>query len=141
MLPAFHGDRMQRLTGLMAELTDRDLDGWPVGEPVELHPRLQRLTLEIILRAVFGLDEGPRLDRLRERLPQILSFGDSPISLLPPAQRLLRGRGVFGRFERDQSGGRPRAVRADRRAPARGRRARRRARDAARRHATPTARR
>lgn len=100
MLPAFHGDRMQRLTGLMAELTDRELETWPVGEPVELHPRLQQLTLEIILRAVFGLDEGPRLELLRARLPEILQFGDSPISLLPQAQRLLRGRGRFGRFER-----------------------------------------
>ncbi len=100
MLPAFHGDRMQRLTGLMSELTERELDSWPLGEPVELHPRLQRLTLEIILRAVFGLDEGPRLDLLRTRLPEILEFGDSPISLLPQAQRLLRGRGRFGRFER-----------------------------------------
>ncbi|MDO8211135.1 cytochrome P450 [Conexibacter sp. CPCC 206217] len=100
MLPAFHGDRMQRLTGLMQQLTERELDGWPVDAPVELHPRLQRLTLEIILRAVFGLDEGERLDLLRDRLPAILSFGDSPISLLPQAQRLLRGRGTFGRFER-----------------------------------------
>ncbi|MBB4662269.1 hypothetical protein BDZ31_001855 [Conexibacter arvalis] len=103
MLPAFHGDRMQRLTGLMDELTERELDGWPLDAPVELHPRLQALTLEIILRAVFGLDEGPRLDLLRERLPQILSFGDSPISLMPPLQRLMRGRGRFGRFERDRA--------------------------------------
>jgi cytochrome P450 len=103
MLPAFHGDRMQRLAGLMTELTERELDSWPVGEPVELNPRLQRLTLEIILRAVFGLDEGPRLDHLRQRLPAILAFGDSPISLLPPLQRALRGRGRFGRFERERA--------------------------------------
>lgn len=103
MLPAFHGDRMQRLTGLMEELTDRELDSWPIGSPVELHERLQALTLEIILRAVFGLDEGPRLELLRARLPEILSFGDSPISLMPPLQRLMRGRGRFGRFERDRA--------------------------------------
>jgi cytochrome P450 len=103
LLPAFHGDRMQRLTGLMEELTERELDAWPVGEPVALHGRLQRLTLEIILRAVFGLDEGERLDTLRDRLTAILSFGDSPVSLLPPAQRLLRGRGRFGRFEQDRA--------------------------------------
>jgi cytochrome P450 len=103
LLPAFHGDRMQRLTGLMAELTERELASWPVGEPVALHPRLQRLTLEIILRAVFGLDEGARLEGLRDRLTAILSFGDSPLSLLPAAQRVLRGRGRFGRFERDRA--------------------------------------
>jgi cytochrome P450 len=103
MLPAFHGERMQRLTGLMTELTDRELDRWPTDEPIVLHARLQNLTLEIILRAVFGLDEGARLDRLRDRLTAILSFGDSPMSLLPPAQRLLRGRGRFGRFEQDRA--------------------------------------
>lgn len=103
MLPAFHGDRMQRLTGLMEELTAAELDSWPLGEPVVLHQRCQRLTLEIILRAVFGLDEGPRLDRLRAMLPAILTFGDSPVSLLPPLQRLLRGRGRFGRFERERA--------------------------------------
>jgi cytochrome P450 len=103
MLPAFHGDRMQRLTGLMTELTDRELGAWPAGTAVALHPRLQRLTLEIILRAVFGLDEGARLDALRDRLTAILSFGDSPVSLLPAAQRALSGRGRFGRFERDRA--------------------------------------
>jgi cytochrome P450 len=103
MLPAFHGERMQRLTGLMAELTDRELDSWPTDAPVVLHPRLQGLTMEIILRAVFGLDEGARLDGLRDRLTSILSFGDSPLSLLPAAQKLLSGRGRFGRFERDRA--------------------------------------
>src|SRR5437764_2061073 len=53
LLPAFHGERMQRLTGLMTELADRDVASWPRDQAIKLHPRLQRLTLEIILRAVF----------------------------------------------------------------------------------------
>ncbi|MBI5105379.1 MAG: cytochrome P450, partial [Solirubrobacterales bacterium] len=102
LLPAFHGDRMQRLLGLMEELTEREVGSWPAGEPVALHPRLQKLTLEIILRAVFGLDEGPRLERLRGLLTGILAFGESPVSMLPAAQRVLSGRGRLGRFERDR---------------------------------------
>ncbi|MES1194174.1 MAG: cytochrome P450, partial [Solirubrobacterales bacterium] len=98
MLPAFHGERMQRLTGLMTELTERELDSWPTDAPVTLHERLQNLTMEIILRTVFGLDEGARLESLRDRLTSILSFGDSPVSLLPAAQRVLAGRGRFGRL-------------------------------------------
>lgn len=95
LLPAFHGDRMTRLTGLMDDLTRRELDAWPRGEPVALHPRLQALTLEIILRAVFGLDEGPRLNALREQLPRMLHFGESPLSLMPALQH---PRGPWGRF-------------------------------------------
>jgi cytochrome P450 len=87
MLPAFHGEKMQRLSGLMEEVTRREIARWPRGEPVELHPRLQALTLEIVLRAVFGLDDGERLDGLRERLSRILQFGANPSSMLPILQR------------------------------------------------------
>ncbi|HEV7846785.1 MAG TPA: cytochrome P450 [Thermoleophilaceae bacterium] len=87
MLPAFHGEKMQRLSGLMEEVTRREIARWPRGEAVELHPRLQALTLEIVLRAVFGLDDGERLDGLRERLSRILQFGANPSSMLPILQR------------------------------------------------------
>src|SRR5215213_4673059 len=87
MLPAFHGEKMQRLSGLMQEVTEREVARGPRDEPVSLHPRLQALTLEIILRSVFGLDAGERLDALRDRLTGILKFGDSPSSLLPMLQR------------------------------------------------------
>jgi len=100
LLPAFHGERMQRLSGLMSELAEREVASWPLEQPVALHPRLQELTLEVILRAVFGLERGAQLDELRELLTELLAFGESPLSLLPPAQRLLKGRGPVGRMER-----------------------------------------
>ena len=56
LLPAFHGEQMQRLSGLMTELAEREVASWPLDEPVALQPQLRRLTLEIILRAVFGLE-------------------------------------------------------------------------------------
>jgi cytochrome P450 len=87
MLPAFHGERMEALTGVLEEVTEREVAAWPLGEPFELHPRLQALTLEVILRAVFGLDEGERLDELRDRLTRILEFGSHPASLIPLLQR------------------------------------------------------
>jgi cytochrome P450 len=96
MLPAFHGEKMQRLSGLMAEVAERTVASWPNGEAVALHSRFQDLTLEIILRAVFGLDPGERLDALRDRLTTILAFGERPASLLPPIQ--LRGRGPWEQF-------------------------------------------
>jgi cytochrome P450 len=89
LLPAFHGERMQRLTGLMTELAEREVASWPRDEVVRLHPRLQRLTLEIILRAVFGLEQGPRLEELRDVLTGTLSFAESPLSVLPAFGRYL----------------------------------------------------
>ena len=84
MLPAFHGERMQRLTGLMRELTEEEVDGWATGVPFPLHPPLQRLTLEIILRAVFGLTEGERIERLRGELRRLLDLLTRPLMLLAP---------------------------------------------------------
>jgi cytochrome P450 len=100
MLPAFHGERMERLTGLMSDVAEREVASWPREDPVPLHARLQALTLEIILRAVFGLETGSRLDALRARLTQILEFGTSPLSLLPPLRLPLGGRGPWERMVR-----------------------------------------
>jgi cytochrome P450 len=102
MLPAFHGEKMQRLSGLMKEVTEREIETWPRDTAIELHPRLQALTLEIILRAVFGLDTGDRLDAMRDRLTGILQFGARPASMLPMLQRGKTWRKfVRGRDEAD----------------------------------------
>ncbi|MCA1846724.1 MAG: cytochrome P450, partial [Actinobacteria bacterium] len=91
---------MQKLTGLMEELAQREAESWPVGEAFAMHPRLQALTLEIILRAVFGMEAGERLDDLRERLTQILDFGTSPISVNTNLQRSFGGHGPYARMLR-----------------------------------------
>jgi cytochrome P450 len=83
LLPAFHGEKMARLSGLMAEVAEREVESWPRDREIELQPRMGRLTLEIILRAVFGLDPGARLDALRSRLAELLTFGERPISVIP----------------------------------------------------------
>jgi cytochrome P450 len=108
LLPAFHGERMERLAGLMEEVTIEELARLPRDAPVELHPRMQDLTLKIILRAVFGLDPGTRFETLRERLQAMLVFGDKPISLMPPpkdsiAARVLERVGPFAHFVRMQA--------------------------------------
>jgi cytochrome P450 len=100
MLPAFHGERMDRLAGLVAETAERAVAGWPTETELELHPRLQALTLEVILRAVFGLEPGERLDLMRARLTAILDWGSRPIGLLPPLQLELGGLGPWAGFKR-----------------------------------------
>jgi cytochrome P450 len=108
MLPAFHGERMERLAGLMEEVAREEVAALPKGEPVALHPRMQDLTLKVILRAVFGLDPGARFDALRTRLQEMLAFGDRPISLMPPRPESLLARtaervGPFAHFVRMQA--------------------------------------
>ena len=98
MLPAFHGERMRRLSDLVDEVTERAVAAWPRNEPIELHPRLQALTMEVILRAVFGLDPGRRLDGLRDRLTRLMAFSSTLISMFPAVQRVLAGRGPYGDF-------------------------------------------
>lgn len=107
MLPAFHGERMERLAGLMEDVTAEELDALPRTHPIALHPRMQDLTLKIILRAVFGLDPGERFEALRTRLQEMLAFGDKPISLAPPrpdslATKVLERVGPFAQFVRTQ---------------------------------------
>jgi cytochrome P450 len=98
LLPAFHGDKMQKLTGLMEELSEREVASWPAGRPFELHSRFQALTLEIILRAVFGLDAGERLEALRDKMTKILEFGTSVASVNMRMQRNFGGFGPYARF-------------------------------------------
>ncbi|HYP55343.1 MAG TPA: cytochrome P450 [Solirubrobacterales bacterium] len=107
MLPAFHGERMERLTGLMEEVAAAEIADLPRGTSVPLHPHMQELTLKIILRAVFGIDPGARFDALRQRLQEMLAFGDKPISLVPPrpdgrVAKVAERVGPFAQFVRIQ---------------------------------------
>jgi cytochrome P450 len=86
MLPAFHGERMKRLTALMTEVSEREVDSWPTDRPMESHPHFQALTLEIILRTVFGLEPGPRLETLRTKLTKMATEAVKPFSALPALQ-------------------------------------------------------
>jgi cytochrome P450 len=73
MLPAFHGERMRSYEGIMREVAEREVASWPDGRAFALHPRMQALTLEVILRAVFGVAEGERADRLRAALRTLIA--------------------------------------------------------------------
>jgi cytochrome P450 len=83
MMPPFHGERMQAYGEVMREVADRAIDRWPVGRPFKIHPSMQEITLDVILRTVFGLDEGAAMDRLRDRITRLLAVGtERPWALL-----------------------------------------------------------
>ena len=73
MLPPFHGARMRAYEATVQEVVAREVDGWPSGEPFALHPRMQAVTLEVILRAVFGVRDSGHRARLADRLGRLLA--------------------------------------------------------------------
>jgi cytochrome P450 len=101
MLPTFHGQRMKAYESIMRDATDREVDAWPVGERFELLPSMQSLTLDVIMRAVFGVAEGQRYTDLRAALREMLAPISRPVGVLVLTTSLSRFRGndTVRRFE------------------------------------------
>ncbi len=83
LLPPFHGERMQAYRETMRDIAAREIESWPTGTPYKLRPRMQAITLEIILRTVFGVREGESLTELRGALRDFLDLTTNPRVLLP----------------------------------------------------------
>jgi cytochrome P450 len=83
LLPPFHGERMQGYGETMAEIARREIESWPTGTPYKLRPRMQAITLEIILETVFGVHDRKRMDPLRAALRDFLDLTTDPRLLLP----------------------------------------------------------
>jgi cytochrome P450 len=73
---------MQRYGELMAEAAEQELARWPIGERVSALPHMQAVTLEVIMRAVFGIEEGERLDRCRTALRELMDWTSDPWRLM-----------------------------------------------------------
>jgi cytochrome P450 len=83
LLPPFHGERMQAYGEKMAEIAAREIESWPTGVPYKLRPRMQAITLEIVLETVFGIHGGARMEQLRGALRDFLDLTSNPRVLLP----------------------------------------------------------
>ena len=96
--PVFHRKHVDGYAEEIAAIAAREIETWPRGEPFALRPRMQAITLEVILRLVFGITDAHRLGRFRDLLPQLLEAADGPFLWLLPAslwnnersQRILR---------------------------------------------------
>jgi cytochrome P450 len=100
LLPPFHGERMRAYEEVMREAADRSIDSWPMNRPFPLLKEMQSLTLDVILRAVFGVDEGPRLEELKRRIRVMIEPTANRIGFLIFALSGGRfGAGVGDRFE------------------------------------------
>ncbi len=98
LLPPFHGERMKEYEEVIVEATKRDVATWPEGTPMSLQERTRAITLEVILRAVFGV-EAERMDPLRKAIGGLFVPLKLPMLLLVAlrAPSMERPKGAFGR--------------------------------------------
>jgi cytochrome P450 len=83
LTPPFHGERMQLYGKVMREITEASIATWPIDTPFALHPYMQSITLDVILKTVFGLDAGERSTQVRKVLVDLLDVVMKPWLLVP----------------------------------------------------------
>jgi cytochrome P450 family 135 len=95
LLPPFHGERVQAYAQLIADIAEREIATWPSGAELTVRPRMQALTLELIMRAVLGTHD----ERLRDAVARMLApTRDTRWAVLMIALGYERGRRVFHRM-------------------------------------------
>lgn len=86
LLPPFHGDAIARYKQMIGHATDRELERWPIDRPFALAPRMQAITLDVIMSGIFGIEERPARGtaehRLRTTIKQLTALSTSPLAKL-----------------------------------------------------------
>ncbi len=100
MLPPFHGERMRTYEDTVIGATVEEVESWPGGVGFPIRERTQAITLEVILRAVFGVAEGRRYEELREALSAMLEAARSIAHSLALLTRPAGSFGLYGRYQR-----------------------------------------
>jgi cytochrome P450 family 135 len=107
LLPPFHGERVERYGELITQITREEMESWPLGQPFSMRPHTQRITLAVILKAVFGVHDRDRFERFERliddfarRVGLIISFPMLRRNLGPlsPWNRFLRSRQALDAF-------------------------------------------
>ncbi len=82
LMPAFHGERMQLYGELIAGVAERRIAQWPAARPFAVAPSMRAIALEVIMRAVFGVEEPERIGRLEQALRRYLEVTTTPSRFL-----------------------------------------------------------
>jgi cytochrome P450 len=98
ILPPFHGERMKVYESIVEEEALREIEGWPQGRSFGVGDSTMRITLNVILRAVFGVRESALMDQMRRDIPAAIRLGQR-LAILQPLQLDLGPLSPWGRFQ------------------------------------------
>jgi len=94
LLPPFHGEAIEKYTQMIADAADREIDTWPLGEPFALAPRMQAITLDVIMAGIFGIEGRPERgtpeNRLRYAVKRLVEASTWPIAQVGELMNLTR---------------------------------------------------
>lgn len=86
LLPPFHGEAIEAYARAITDATEREIDRWPVGEPFELAPRMQAITLDVIMAGIFGIEGKPAAGtpeaRLRTAVKAFVAASMRPLAVV-----------------------------------------------------------
>jgi cytochrome P450 len=82
LMPPFHGDRMRSYAQVIGHITAAVTSAWKVSTVFEVRPAMQSISLQVILQAVFGLEEGQRYEQLRQTMSRMLDGFGSPLGAM-----------------------------------------------------------
>ncbi len=105
VMPAFHGDKIRGYTDSIQQITREVIKQWPVGATINAREQMQSVSLSVILQTIFGLYQGEKFDRIRDKLIAVISVTDSPLKssfmFIPKLQQDWGAWSPWGRFKRD----------------------------------------
>jgi cytochrome P450 len=94
LLPPFHGEAIDRYTTMIAEAAEREIDHWPLDRPFALAPRMQAITLDVIMAGVFGIEGRPERGTpeywMRVATKRMVAASASPLAQVGELMNLTR---------------------------------------------------
>jgi cytochrome P450 len=94
LLPPFHGEAIQHYTAAIAEAAEREIERWPLGRPFALAPRMQAITLDVIMAGIFGIDGSPAPrsaeGRLRATIKALVELSTKPVAQVAELMNVRR---------------------------------------------------
>jgi cytochrome P450 len=92
LLPAFHGEAIERYVQMISDVAEREIERWPVGRPFSLAPRMQAITLDVIMAGIFGVEGRPERGTpehgLRTATKYLLAVSTWPVAQLAELMNL-----------------------------------------------------